>query len=100
MQIHVVDSFLGLLKIRLVAVFQENLSGTEYLGRPDNWKISGPGSGSGPGPEIAAAQRAAAADGPGPDLDPGPGPEIFQLSGRPRYSVPDKFSWWLINNTC
>ena len=48
---------------------------------------------SGPGPDNAAAQRAAAADGPGPDPDPGPGPEIFQLSGRPRYSVPDKFSW-------
>ena len=41
---------------------------------------------------MAAAQRAAAADGPGPAPDPGPGPEIFQLSGRPRYSVPDKFS--------
>ena len=52
----------------------------------------GPGSGSGPGPEMAAAQRAAATNGPGPDPDPGPGPEIFQLSGRPRYSVPDKFS--------
>ena len=39
-----------------------------------------------------AAQRAAAADGPGPDPGPGPGPEIFQLSGRPRYSVPDKSS--------
>ena len=44
------------------------------------------------GPANAAARRAAAADGPGPDPDPGPGPEIFQLSGRPRYSVPDKFS--------
>ena len=74
-------------------VSRDKLSETEYLGRSDNWKILGPGlgSGSGPGTEIAAAQRAAAADGPGPDL--GPDPDIFQLSGRPRYSVPDKFSW-------
>ena len=83
MQIHVVDSFFHFVEIRFVTVFRERLSGMEYLGRPDNSKISGPGpgSGSGPGPEIAAAQRAAAADGPG--LDPDPGPEIFQLSGRP-----------------
>ena len=26
------------------------------------------------------------------DPDPGPGPEIFELSGRPRYSVLDNFS--------
>ena len=44
---------------------------------------------------MVAAQRAAAADGPGLDPDLGPGPEIFQLSGRPRYSVPDKFSWMM-----
>ena len=55
---------------------------------------SGPKPGSGPGPSVAAAPRrgAAPSSGPGLDLDPGPGPEIFQLSGRPRYSVPDKFS--------
>ena len=45
--------FFRLFKVRFVTVFQEKLSGTEYLGRPDNWKISGPGpgSGSGPGPD-------------------------------------------------
>ena len=48
------------------------------------------------GPDTAAAQLAAAADGPDPDPDPGPGPEIFQLSGRPRYSVPDNFSRYKI----
>ena len=36
----------------------------------------------------------AAISGPGPDPDPGP--EIFQLSGRPRYSVPDNFSRYKI----
>ena len=41
---------------------------------------------------MAAAQRAAAADGLGPDPDPGPGHEVFQLLGRPRYSVPESFS--------
>ena len=41
---------------------QETLSGTEYLGRPDNRKISGPGPepGSGPGPSAAAAPCSAA----------------------------------------
>ena len=34
MQIHVVDSFFRLFEGRFMAVFQENLSGTEYLGRP------------------------------------------------------------------
>ena len=54
--------------------FLLNLSGTEYLGRSDNWKISGPGPGSGPGPSAAAARCAAANSGPGPDPDPDPGP--------------------------
>ena len=36
MQIRVVDSFFGFVEVRFVTVFQENLSGTEYLGRPDN----------------------------------------------------------------
>ena len=78
MQIHVVDSFFGFVKIPFVSVFQEKSSGTEYLGRPDNSKISGPGPGSGPGPSAAAARCAAAISGLGPDLgpglDPGPGP--------------------------
>ena len=74
----------------VVVIVRENLSGTEYLGRPDNRKISGPGSGSGPGPSAAAARCAATLSGLG--LDPGPGPETFQLSGRPGYSVPDNFS--------
>ena len=55
-----------------------------FLGQPG----SGSGSGPGSGPSVAAARCAAALSGPGPDPDPGPGPEIFQLSGRPRYSVP------------
>ena len=98
MQINVADLFFRFVEIRFVTVFREKSSGTGYLGRPDNWKISGPGpgAGSGSGPEIAAAQRAAAADGPGPNPDPGPGLEIFtldKLSGRPRYFVPDHFSW-------
>ena len=60
-----------------------------YLGRPDNSTISGPGPGSGPGPSAAAARCAVALSGPGPDPDAGPGLEIFELSGCPRYSVPD-----------
>ena len=56
------------------------------------WLQAGSGSRSGPGPSAAAARCAAALSGPGPDPDPGPSPEIFQLSGHPRYSVPDKFS--------
>ena len=90
MQIHVADSFFCFVEVRFVTVLRKKSSGTEYLGRPDNRKISKPGPGSGPRPDNAAAQRAAAADGPVPDPDPGP--EIFQLSGHPRYSVPDNFS--------
>ena len=36
MQIHVVDSFFRFVEVRFVTVFLEKLSGTEYLGRPDN----------------------------------------------------------------
>ena len=41
---------------------------------------------------VAAAPCRGAAPSHGPGPDPDPGPEIYQLSGRPRYSVPDKFS--------
>ena len=63
-----------------------------FFGRPGSGSGSGPTSGSGPGPDNAAAQCAAAADGLGLDPDPGLGPGIFELSGRPRCSVPDNSS--------
>ena len=35
------------MKVSINTYYQEKLSGTEYLGRPDNRKISGPGQGQG-----------------------------------------------------
>ena len=45
--------YVDIVTLQKEDISQENLSGTEYLGWPDNWKISGPGpgSGSGPGPD-------------------------------------------------
>ena len=72
MQIHVVDSFFGFVKVRFVTMFALHKKSERYQ----------------------AAQRAAAADGPGPDPDPGPGPEIFQLSGRPRFAEHPRGLGW------
>ena len=88
MQIHVVDSFFGFVEVR----FKRSYQGRNIWDDPIIEKSQDQDQGQGQDQVVRqrSALRQQMVDGLGPD--PGPGPELFQLSGRPRHSIPDKFS--------